>query len=466
MAVSKVLTNGKYRFRISYWHDGKRRYIRLDSKITQKRHAERIDTKIQELATCVAIGSQPDTELAKWLMGIDVTLHDKLSAAGLTSPRALCPCLGKLCDEFIAAASVGKKSATITKYQQAKASLTEYSKFGEQIDIRRITADNARAWRHWLATESNKRDGERTALDDNTVRRRTGLARQIFKYAIDKGYINDNPFSGLPCVVGSNRDREYYVERDIIDKALGYAPNAQWRALIALSRYTGLRVPSEVWALTWADVDLADGWLTIRASKTAHHSDRGVRRCPIFPELRPFLDDLAMQDKPGIETPLTAQVIRVGGLKTAPAANLRTKFTKILRKAGITPWPKLWHNMRATRETELLNCGTPIKDVCEWLGNSQAVAMKHYAMATQQIANKAIAQPTGSMPDWQGVAQQVAHSGALYDDQSSPNQIFQLCDSEENVCFATSGDSVTMLVDMLREALVGPEGLEPPTKGL
>jgi hypothetical protein len=33
--------------------------------------------------------------------------------------------------------------------------------------------------------------------------------------------------------------------------------------------------------------------------------------------------------------------------------NWRTRFTKIIRRAGEEPWPKLFANLRATRETEL-----------------------------------------------------------------------------------------------------------------
>ncbi len=60
----------------------------------------------------------------------------------------------------------------------------------------------------------------------------------------------------------------------------------------------------------------------------------------------------------------------------------RTGLLRILKRAGLTPWPKLFQNMRASRETELLD-EFPIKDVCSWIGNSQAVAMKHYAMRRQ-----------------------------------------------------------------------------------
>ncbi len=34
-------------------------------------------------------------------------------------------------------------------------------------------------------------------------------------------------------------------------------------------------------------------------------------------------------------------------------SNLRTQFTRILDRAGLKPWPKLFHNLRATRQTEL-----------------------------------------------------------------------------------------------------------------
>ena len=45
--------------------------------------------------------------------------------------------------------------------------------------------------------------------------------------------------------------------------------------------------------------------------------------------------------------------------------------------------------MRASRQTELL-AQFPAADVCDWLGNTQAVAMKHYAMATSDSFDKAL----------------------------------------------------------------------------
>jgi hypothetical protein len=63
--------------------------------------------------------------------------------------------------------------------------------------------------------------------------------------------------------------------------------------------------------------------------------------------------------------------------------NSRTRFAKIIAKAGVEPWPKLFQNLRATRQTELAG-EHPAHVVCDWMGNSQAVASKHYLHTTEE----------------------------------------------------------------------------------
>ena len=57
--------------------------------------------------------------------------------------------------------------------------------------------------------------------------------------------------------------------------------------------------------------------------------------------------------------------------------NLQTNLRHIPHKAGITPWPKLYQNLRSTRQKELADEG-PMHKICSWFGNSPAVALKHY----------------------------------------------------------------------------------------
>ena len=72
--------------------------------------------------------------------------------------------------------------------------------------------------------------------------------------------------------------------------------------------------------------------------------------------------------------------------------NLRTQFERIIRKAGLIPWPKLFHNLRASREEEL-SADWPIHKVVYWLGNTQKIAIKHYLMVTDEDFKKAVQNP-------------------------------------------------------------------------
>jgi hypothetical protein len=61
--------------------------------------------------------------------------------------------------------------------------------------------------------------------------------------------------------------------------------------------------------------------------------------------------------------------------------NLRTQLPRILKRAGVEAWPKLFHNLRATRQTERSK-NHPSHVVCAWLGNSPRIAHKHYLQVT------------------------------------------------------------------------------------
>ena len=60
-----------------------------------------------------------------------------------------------------------------------------------------------------------------------------------------------------------------------------------------------------------------------------------------------------------------------------------------IRRAGLTVWPRLWCNLRSTRETELQQ-DHPIHVVCAWLGNSVKIAAKHYLQVTDDHFAKAV----------------------------------------------------------------------------
>ena len=72
--------------------------------------------------------------------------------------------------------------------------------------------------------------------------------------------------------------------------------------------------------------------------------------------------------------------------------NLRTHLLRILHKAGVEPWPRLFQNLRASRGTDLANT-FPLHVVTAWLGNTPKVADKHYLQVTPAHFAQAVAGP-------------------------------------------------------------------------
>lgn len=113
----------------------------------------------------------------------------------------------------------------------------------------------------------------------------------------------------------------------------------------------------------------------MRSPKTEHHTGHARRVIPLFPELHDYL----------LEACSTAAEGDVNLIRRArgPKVNLRTQLLRILDQAGVEPWPKLFHNLRASRQTELTEI-YPEHVVNTWLGNSLSVARKNYLQVTDQ----------------------------------------------------------------------------------
>lgn len=129
--------------------------------------------------------------------------------------------------------------------------------------------------------------------------------------------------------------------------------------------------------------------------KVEHHEGRGVRTCPLFKELRTVLEEAFEVFGGTSEFVVDADEYRQAAQTDAgwKNANLRTQFMKLLTKAGVSPWPRLFHSMRASRQTELQE-EFPTHVVCSWIGNSEAIAKESYLLVTEDHFLKAISSPS------------------------------------------------------------------------
>jgi integrase len=60
-----------------------------------------------------------------------------------------------------------------------------------------------------------------------------------------------------------------------------------------------------------------------------------------------------------------------------PRVNLRTTFGQIAARAGLKPWPRLFHNLRASCATDWVERFSA-HVVAGWLGHSPLIAARHY----------------------------------------------------------------------------------------
>ena len=398
--------------------DGKRKTLRIGKK--KSRDADAFKQKLESLLSAKQMQSSPDRETSVWVSQLSDDLHAKLALHGLVDSRTATASesLVRFVDAFIANRESDTKPSTRTVYKRTRKHLVDF--FGVKKTLTEVTTSNAIDFRRYLIGRG---------MADNTVRRTCGIARQFLADAVERELVTKNPFStkSISVAVRGNAEKFQFVSREVADKVLNACPNAQTRLVFALARFGGLRTPSETLKLRWSDIDFERGRMTVHAPKTEHHEGKATRVVPIFPELEPYLRDAFDPENVFVVT-----------IATEATKNFRTRFTKIIKRAGVTPWPKLFQNLRATRQTELSD-QFPAHVVCEWLGNSQAVANKHYLHTTEEhfeqvrkAAHKAAQYPSESTEN-AGISQQ-PQTVAIHENQAFPleNADFQWAMRDSN----------------------------------
>jgi integrase len=366
MASVTSLPNGYKRIDVVCL-DGQRRPIRL-GKMTLKQ-ADTVRSHIETLVSSALSHTSPAHETATWVGKVDDQLHAKLVKLGLVQPR-LSATLAKFIDDYIDARTDVEERTRIN-FKQVRGFMVGC--FGAGKLMRSfVEADGQKLRKHMVDA----------GLADNTVRRHLGRAKQFFAAAIRAGFITSNPIDGMPCSVRSKPERFYFVTEADTHKIIDACPDAQWRAIVALCRWGGLRCPSEVLDLEWVSVNWEKDRITVKSRKTKGYEGKAERVIPLFPEIKTILQDAFEQAGEGDKFVITRY--------RSQNANLRTTFHKIISRAGLVPWEKPFQNMRSTRETELSD-RYPIQVVTAWLGNSPTVAIKHYLQVTDEHFDNATA---------------------------------------------------------------------------
>ena len=366
-------------WRVQFYPPGcrKRQTLRL-GKVT-KRVADEITRHIERIITNREAGMPMEEQSEAWLARLPDALRRRLVELKVIEDtgRRTHGTLSAFIGEYLVTRT-DLSPGSIDNLRVARLWLEK--RFGPDRDMDSITPGDADAYRTWLGSEGNQAE--------NTVRRLCGRAKQFFRAALRRRLIRENPFADMKkLIVGASPDhRITFIDHATTENVLAACPNDEWRLIFALARYGGLRTPSELVHLKWQDIDWSAGRFTVTCIKTKHHEGRETRVTPLFPELRPYLEKWRTQ--------VPADAKWVIHCSRSSRVNLRTQLLRILKKAKVKPWPKLFQNLRSSRETELLK-QFPVHVVCAWLGNTPKIAMKHYLQVTEEDYKKAAGDEPG-----------------------------------------------------------------------
>jgi hypothetical protein len=424
-----------------------------------KRQAESVKLRVELLVSAKITGTAPDMETSQWLAARDKGIRDKLADVGLTEASKSAT-LGPFLDEYI---STRQGLVMVGKLSERTLGIDKLTRdclcdcFGSDKPLRDINRGDASGFRAWLLTSGGrpvKRCGSahvvrtRKPLDEGTVRKRCSIASRFFRYAKDHDLTHGNPFDSVPKA-NMARDKKAFINDSDARRVLAELPDCQWKLLFALARWGGLRVGSEVRELTWRDIDWERQRILVRSPKTKHHEGREARLVPMFPELMSLLSQR-------FEEAAEGDVKILPMLERKTAAALRDPVFAAITRAGLDVWPKLWINLRSTRETELTET-YPMKTVCAWIGNSEAVASKHYLQVPDDHYSRATSE--------QAIVEMLRRSEKAA--QKAAQQLSETRGNSENIEERSSSNSLDVCNSSQgADLLSSPGGIRTPDQGI
>ena len=222
---------------------------------------------------------------------------------------------------------------------------------------------------------SRRNDGTGPA----TINRNLAVLRQMMKLAVRQRLIARTPFQEVDFCEERSSRRQPHILTFEDQKTLVTSAPPLLRTLIVLLTESGLRVGREALPLKWDDVDLLNGVLYVRRSKTR----AGIRAVPLSNLCISALSEWRRLTGPEFSMYVFAN-------PSKPQSHLkgvRKTWARALKEAQIGFFPI--YNLRATFASRLSAAGVPDVFVSQMMGHAGGL-LQTYAKAITEYRRDAI----------------------------------------------------------------------------
>lgn len=360
-----------------YWqaifYDGEGKKIRRSTKLTDRKEAQRLADKWEDLEKAGKKGRLVEAQARKVVSEIlerhtGEPLHFHSTAAWF--------------DEWLAGKKGTVEKRTHDRYTQVTRDFRAHLGDKAKLTIAAVTVKDVRSFRDEL-----KKTGLSAVTVNQTVRK---MLSAPFIAAKNLGYIQTNPCTAVePLQEDAAGGREPFTPKQVVD--LLKAADNEWRGVILLGYYTSLRL-RDITELEWSAVH--GQTLKIKPAKTKRmgktvtiplhqtflqwlkKQPRGIGKAKLFPSLagRPTGGQWALSgtfarlmEKAGVK----GQILRAGGGKGRKTSSLS------------------FHSLRHTMISELANAGVSAELRKKLAGHSDDkshAAYTHHELETMRAA--------------------------------------------------------------------------------
>ena len=167
--------------------------------------------------------------------------------------------------------------------------------------------------------------------------------------------------------VDREMEREYarISRRDTREAVMEYCRDDYDRLLLALARFGGLRIPSEIRLMRFSDFT-KDVILIHKDTKT------GAREVPLLGEIREIFDRIVVNLGKDFEP----SDLVFGNVSSF--SSFQHRFVQTIHRSGVEQWTKLFVNLRSSCITDFVERGYKEKTLDAIFGNSAMVRSRHY----------------------------------------------------------------------------------------